>query len=224
MYHWGWSTYFQGLASQGFLVLYSNPRGSTGYGTAFGDAISNEFPGQKDREDLMAAVDAVADRNYVDEDNLFVTGCSAGGTLTLWLTAHSDRFNAAAANCVISNFLGYAGTADVADWSLHRFSEPFWENPQAWLDHSPVMKAGQINTPMLLMTGELDLRTPIGQAEQMYSVLHVRGVPTRLVRFPTEAHGTTGTPSNMMRTILYVSDWFKQWMKGGDDKALQAGG
>jgi dipeptidyl aminopeptidase/acylaminoacyl peptidase len=224
MYHWGWSTYFQGLAAQGFLVLYTNPRGSSGYGTPFGNAIDNDFPGEKDRADLMAAVEAVSAFPYADGSRLFVTGCSAGGTLTLWLVAHTQRFSAAAANCVISDFLAYAGTADVTDWSLHRFEERPWDNPSAWLEHSPLMMAGQIRTPTLLMGGEQDLRTPIAQAEQMFAALLVQGVPTRLVRFPTEAHGTTHAPSNLMRTILYISDWFRQWSRDGAGQASETNG
>lgn len=210
-YHAGFSRIFQALAAEGYVVVYANPRGSAGYGTEFGDAIHNEFPGKRDYEDLMAIVDAAIELPYVDAGNLFVTGCSAGGTMTAWIVSHTDRFRAGAANCMISDWISYAGSADVLGWSMRRFDEPFWKNPDLWLRHSPVMRVAEINTPLLLMTGEKDLRTPPAQAQLMFAALRAEGVPTRLVLFPTESHGTTEAPSNFMRTMLYITSWFEQW-------------
>jgi dipeptidyl aminopeptidase/acylaminoacyl peptidase len=210
-YNAGFSRYFQAIAARGYVVLYMNPRGSRGYGTAFGNAIQNAFPGDKDYEDLMAGVDAVMERGYVDPRRLFVTGCSAGGALTTWIVAHTNRFAAAASLCPVSNWISYAGTADVAGWSMRRFDRPFWEDPSAWLDHSPIMRVGAIQTPLLIMTGESDLRTPMSQSEELFAALKSRGVPTRLVRMRNESHGTTYRPSNFVRTIVFLDSWFRHW-------------
>ena len=209
MYNVSFSWPYQTFASNGYVVLYTNPRGSTGYGTEFGNAIDNAYP-SIDYDDLIAGVDAVIERGYVDTDRMYVTGCSGGGVLSSWVIGHTDRFAAAAVRCPVTNWISFAGTADVVQWGYHRFDGYFWDNPDKWLEHSPIMHVGKVTTPTLLMTGELDLRTPMSQTEEYYAALKVLGVETVLLRFHGEYHGTSSKPSNAMRTQLYMMDWFKK--------------
>jgi dipeptidyl aminopeptidase/acylaminoacyl peptidase len=209
MYNVGFNFSFQHLAASGFLVLYTNPRGSTGYGTDFGNAINNAYP-SVDYHDLMAGVDALLARGWIDPDRLYVTGVSGGGVLSSWTIGHTDRFAAAAVRAPVINWISFAGTTDIIEWAFHRFDGYFWDNPDKWLAHSPLMYADKIKTPTLLMTGELDLRTPMSQTEELYQALNAVGAPARLVRFHEEYHGTGSRPSNFMRTQLYLIDWFNQ--------------
>ena len=111
------------------------------------------------------------------------------------------------------NWLSFAGQTDVTYFTYNFFDQPFWENPEPWLKQSPLMYVGKVKTPTLLMTGVLDLRTPMAQTEEYYAALKVRGVPTTLLRFEGEYHGTSSKPSNWMRTQLYMMDWYKRWGK-----------
>ncbi|MGH7480974.1 MAG: prolyl oligopeptidase family serine peptidase [Longimicrobiales bacterium] len=220
MYDIGFSYSFQNYAANDYLVLYTNPRGSTGYGTAFGNAIDNAYP-SVDYDDLMAGVDAAIARGSVDEDNMFVTGCSGGGVLSSWVIGHTDRFAAAGVRCPVINWMSFAGTADIVRWAYERFDGYPWTNPELYLEHSPLMYVGNVTTPTVIMTGELDLRTPMSQSEEYYQALKAVGVPTKLVRFREEYHGTGSKPSNFMRTQLYLMSWFEQW--GGHDDVEVAG-
>ena len=210
MYDVGFSFEYQDHAANGYVVVYTNPRGSTGYGTAFGNAINYDYPG-KDFEDLMKGVDEVISRGYIDSRNLFVYGCSGGGVLTSWTVGHTDRFAAASANCPVTNWLSFAGQVDAQPnyYSLF-FRNPPWEDPTEYLKHSPVMYAGKVKTPTMLMTGVLDLRTPMPQTEEFYQALKLRGIPTAMVRMNGEYHGTSSIPSNFLRTQLYHRYWFEK--------------
>ena len=210
MYGVGFNTSFQNLAANGYLVLYTNPRGSTGYGTAFGNAIDDAYP-SVDFDDLMTMVDAVEAKGIVDMRREYVTGVSGGGVLSAWCTSHSSRFAAAAVRAPVIDWISFAGTTDVAAWGYFRYRGRFWDDPKKWLAHSPLMHVGKVKTPTLLMTGELDLRTPIGQTEEYYQALRAVGVPTAMIRFNGEYHGTGSKPSNWMRTQLYLLSWFQRW-------------
>jgi dipeptidyl aminopeptidase/acylaminoacyl peptidase len=207
MYNVAFNFSFQQLAAAGHLVLYTNPRGSTGYGTDFGNAIDNAYP-SVDFDDLMAGVDAVLARGWVDPSRMYVTGVSGGGVLSSWIIGHSDRFAAAAVRAPVINWLSFAGTTDITEWGYHRYRPLPWEDPTPWLEHSPLMHVGKVTTPTLLMTGELDLRTPMGQTEEYFQALNAVGVEAVLLRFAGEYHGTGSKPSNFMRTQLYLIDWF----------------
>ena len=209
MYGVGFSFSWQEHAANGYVVLYTNPRGSTGYGAAFGNAIKNAYPG-KDYDDLMAGVDTLVGRGYVDPRNLFVYGCSGGGVLTSWIVGHTDRFAAASANCPVTNWLSFVGTTDGAGW-YHNFAKLPWEDPSEHLRRSPLMYAGNVKTPTMLMTGVRDLRTPIPQTEEFYMALKLRKVPTAMVRFNEEWHGTSSRPSNFLRTQAYLRSWFDRF-------------
>jgi dipeptidyl aminopeptidase/acylaminoacyl peptidase len=195
-------------AAQGYVVLYTNPRGSTGYGSAFANAIKNAWPGP-DFDDLMVGVDSVIGRGYIDQRNLFVYGCSGGGTMTAWVVGHTDRFAAAVAQCPITDMVSMVGTTDVFWYG--NFQHFPWDDPAEHLRRSPIMYVGHAKTPTMIMTGVNDLRTPVEQAEEFYEALRVRKVPTELIRFNNEWHGTSSTPSNFLRTQLYLMAWFEKW-------------
>ncbi len=214
MYNVGFNFSFQNFAANGYLVLYTNPRGSTGYGTDFGNAINNSYP-SVDYHDLMAGVDAVIARGFVDSDRMYVTGVSGGGVLSSWTVGHTDRFAAAAVRAPVINWISFAGNADITNWGYHRFEGYPWDNADKWLEHSPLMHVENVKTPTLLMTGELDLRTPMGQTEEFYQALKALRVPTAMIRFNEEYHGTGSKPSNFMRTQLLLMKWFGRWTVGG---------
>ncbi len=208
MYHVGFNFGWQDHAANGYVVLYTNPRGSTGYGSAFANEIEHAYPG-KDYDDLMKGVDEVLARGYIDERNMFVYGCSGGGVLTSWIVGHTDRFAAASANCPVTNWLSFVGTTDGISW-YRNFEKYPWEDPSEHLRRSPLMYVGNVKTPTMLMTGENDLRTPISQTEEFYAALKVLGVETAMIRFKNEWHGTSRTPSNFLRTQLFLRKWFRK--------------
>lgn len=218
MYNVGFNFGWQEHAANGYVVLYTNPRGSSGYGSAFGNAIKRAYPG-RDYDDLMIGVDSLIARGYIDERNLFVYGCSGGGVLTAWIVGHTDRFAAASANCPVTNWLSFVGTTDGAGW-YRNFDKLPWEDPSEHLRRSPLMYVGNVKTPTMLMTGENDLRTPISQTEEFYMALKMRQVPTAMIRFRDEWHGTTSRPSNFMRTQLYLRSWFERFARR--DEAVKA--
>ena len=215
MYGVGFNFGWQEHAANGYLVLYTNPRGSTGYGSAFGNSIKYNYP-SKDFDDLMKGVDTVIAKGYVDERNLFVYGCSGGGVLTAWVVGHTDRFAAAASQCPVINWISFVGNVDgnPLRW-YHDFEKFPWEDPSEHLRRSPLMYVGKVKTPTMLMTGVLDMRTPISQTEEFYQALKAVGVPTAMLRFNGEYHGTTSKPSNFIRTQLYLRYWFEKWSRKG---------
>ena len=148
MYNVGFNFGWQEHAANGYVILYTNPRGSSGYGSPFGNAIKNAYP-DKDFDDLMAGVDEVVSRGYVDDDNMFVYGCSGGGVLTSWVVGHTDRFAAASANCPVTNWLSFVGTTDGATW-YKNFAEYPWDDPSEHLRRSPLMYVGNVTTPTML--------------------------------------------------------------------------
>src|SRR4029453_9841305 len=192
-----WYTSADGMKIQGWYItppafdrsrlLDHNPRGRRGYGSAFGNAIKNAYP-SKDFDDLMAGVDALLAKGFVDSQNMFVTGCSGGGGLTAWAVGHPDRFAAASANCPVIDWLSFVGTTDGASW-YYNFAKLPWEDPSEHIKRSPLTYVGNVKTPTMLMTGVNDLRTPMPQTEQFYSALKLRNVPTAMIRFNDEGHG-----------------------------------
>jgi dipeptidyl aminopeptidase/acylaminoacyl peptidase len=216
MYGVGFNPMFQNFAANGFVVLYTNPRGSTGYGSAFGNAIERAYP-SVDYDDLMAGVDAVIGKGFVDTTRMYVGGCSGGGVLSSWVIGHTNRFAAAAVRCPVINWMSMAGQTDIPLFTFNFFDKPFWEAPEQWLRHSPLMYVGNVTTPTIVMTGELDMRTPMPQSEEYFAALQMRGVPSALVRFNGENHGTGSRPSNWMRTQLYMMAWYNKWKRTAPD-------
>ncbi len=205
---WEWQIY----AGMGYVVLFTNPRGSSGYGSAFGNEIKNAYPG-KDYDDLMAGVDTVINRGYIDSRNLFVYGCSGGGVLTAWVVGHTDRFAAASSECPVINWMSFVGTTDGPGW-YRNFAKLPWEDPSEHLRRSPLMYVGNVKTPTMLLTPEGDLRTPMPQTEEYYMALKMRQVPTVMVRLQDEWHAYFNRPSNFLHTISFREKWFQTYKNG----------
>ncbi len=214
MYSVAFNYQFQNFAANGYVVLYTNPRGSTGYGSDFGNAIFRAYP-SVDYDDLMAGVDTVVGRGYIDSERMYVGGCSGGGVLSSWVIGHTNRFAAAAVRCPVINWMSMAGNTDIPLFTYNFFERPFWEDPQPWLRQSSLMYVGNVTTPTLLMTGEQDLRTPMAQTEEYFAALKMRGVPAVLLRFNNQYHGTGTRPSNFMRTQLYMMSWYQRYRRTG---------
>jgi dipeptidyl aminopeptidase/acylaminoacyl peptidase len=166
-----------------------------------------------DYDDLMAGVDSVLARGLVDPKRMYVAGCSGGGVLSSWVIGHTDRFAAAAVRCPVTNWMSFTGHTDVPLFTANFFDKPWWEDPQPWLRQSSLMYVGKVTTPTLLMTGVLDMRTPMPQTEEFYAALKMRGVPAALMRFEGEWHGTSSRPSNFLRTVLYMDSWFQKYSR-----------
>jgi len=203
---------FQAHAAAGFVVLYTNPRGSTGYGQEFGNAINNNYPGQ-DYDDLMNGVDAVIKKGYIDDRNLFVCGGSGGGVLTSWIVGHTHRFTAAVCMKPVINWYSFVGTTDGAEW-YYNFKKLPWEDPSEHLRRSSITYVGNVTTPTMMLDGEIDMRTPIEETEQFYRALKLRKVDTVMIRIADEYHGIGNRhPSNKIAQILYLREWFERHMK-----------
>jgi acylaminoacyl-peptidase len=197
-------------AAAGHVVLYVNPRGSTGYGEAFGNAIHHAYPG-RDYDDLMSAVDAVVARGYVDPARLFVTGGSGGGVLTAWIVGSTDRFRAAVVQKPVVNWTSFVLTADRYNffWKYWFPGYP-WDVPEEYARRSPLSLVGKVKTPTMVLTGEEDYRTPMSESEQYYQALRLRQVPTALVRVPGAGHGLDKRPSQLAGKVGLVLAWFER--------------
>ena len=215
MYTVGFNWSFQNFAAEGYAVLYTNPRGSTGYGQDFVNGIQYAYPG-RDFDDLMAGVDAALEREWIDAENLFVCGGSGGGVLTAWIVGHTDRFAAAASMRPVINWHSFVGTTDGASW-YDQFRRFPWEDPLEYSLRSPLSYVGHVTTPVMIMTGESDLRTPIGQSEEYYRALKRLKKETLLVRMPEEYHGWR-RPSHRLLQQLYLQAWFEKHRTGNDEE------
>jgi len=203
----------QFMASRGYVVVYTNPRGSTSYGPEFAAYINHNYPSE-DYNDMMDAVDYVIDQGYIDEENLFITGGSGGGVLTAWSIGKTDRFSAAVVAKPVINWYSFVLTADaIPFFSKYWFTEMPWEDPQQYLDHSPISLVGNVTTPTMLLTGEEDYRTPISESEQYYSALKLQGIDAVMVRLAGASHGIASKPSNLFRKVAYITGWFDRYMK-----------
>jgi dipeptidyl aminopeptidase/acylaminoacyl peptidase len=212
MYRPSFNYQWHQFASDGYIVLFTNPRGSTGYGSKFANIIDNDYPGKGDLEDLLSGVDYLTDKGFVNESRMYVQGCSGGGVLTAWVVGHDDRFAAAASLCPVTNWISMVGTTDIPAWTFEWFEEPFWDDPSEWLEHSPIMRTGYVKTPTLFMTGVLDIRTPMAQSEEMYIAFKHAGIETALIRMNEEWHGTDREkPTNWFRSYGYLSDWYEKY-------------
>ena len=209
MYNGGFNFTFQEHAANDYVLLYTNPRGSTGYGTEFANAINHDYPGV-DMQDLMRGVDEAVATGYVDELNLFVYGCSGGGILTSYIVGNTDRFAAASANCPIVNWLSAMGTSDAITYT-RTFEKPFWEDASEWMDRSSIFYVGNVTTPTMLMIGENDLRTPMGQTEEYYQALQYEGVSTVMVRFKDSGTVRRRSRRTSCAPQLYLRKWFEKW-------------
>ncbi|WP_031428757.1 S9 family peptidase [Flavimarina sp. Hel_I_48] len=205
------SAEIQLYAAAGYVVLYSNPRGSTSYGQEFGNLIHHDYPNH-DYDDLMSGVDEVLKKGYVDENNLFVTGGSGGGVLTAWIVGKTDRFKAAVVAKPVINWYSFVLYADnPAFFYKYWFGDKPWENPEAYLKRSPLSYVGNVTTPTMLISGEEDYRTPTAEAEQFYAALKIEGVESALLRIPGASHGIANRPSNLIAKTVSILTWFEKY-------------
>jgi dipeptidyl aminopeptidase/acylaminoacyl peptidase len=214
------STDYQLYAAAGYAVLYTNPRGSTGYGQAFADGIEKTYPASN-FDDLMAAVDAAIASGISDPNNLFVTGGSGGGILTAWIVGKTDRFKAAAAQKPVINWTSMALTSDGTPFfAPYWMGSMPWENYQSYWARSPLSLMANVKTPTLVVVGSEDFRTPVSEAEQLYAALKLRRIPTALVKVPDASHGgIAARPSQSAAKAAAIIAWFDKYRT---DKARAA--
>jgi dipeptidyl aminopeptidase/acylaminoacyl peptidase len=205
-----YSAEIQAFAAAGYVVLYSNPRGSTSYGAEFGNLIHHDYPNH-DYDDLMSGVDAVIEKGYIDSNKLFVTGGSGGGVLTAWIVGKTNRFKAAVVAKPVINWVSFVLYADgAAFFSKYWFGKKPWEDPESYFKRSPLNYVANVTTPTMLLTGEEDYRTPIAESEQFYTALKLEGVETAMVRIPGASHGIANRPSNLIAKIAAILAWFEK--------------
>jgi dipeptidyl aminopeptidase/acylaminoacyl peptidase len=205
-------TDLQLYASAGYVVLYTNPRGSTSYGEEFANLIQHAYP-SNDYDDLMSAVDAAIATGYVDAENLFVTGGSGGGVLTAWIIGKTNRFKAAATQKPVINWTSFALTTDISTYApKYWFAKLPWEDPESYWKRSPLSLVGSVTTPTLVVVGDQDFRTPVSDSEQYYQALQLKGVPTALVKVPGASHGGfAARPSQSAARVSAILAWFGKY-------------
>jgi dipeptidyl aminopeptidase/acylaminoacyl peptidase len=207
---------FQWMAAKGYVVLYPNPRGSTTYGQEFGNVIQYNYPGD-DYKDLMAGVDEVLKRGYIDADKLGVTGGSGGGLLTNWTIGHTTRFAAAVSQRDIASWSDWWYSADFTLFQPTWFKAAPFEDPEDYKARSPLTYINNVKTPLMLILGEADYRTPPGAGgEEMFRALKYKKVQTVMVRFPNESHelSRSGQPWHRVERLQHIVGWFDRWLMG----------
>jgi len=205
---------FQLLVTAGFAVVFTNPRGSTGYGEEFAATIPKNY-GDRDYKDIMEAINYVVESGVADEHRLGVTGGSYGGYMTNWIVGHTDRFKAAVTQRSISNWYSFFGSSDIG----YYFAEEEvggvpWENLTHYVENSPITYAKNVKTPLLVIHSEEDYRCPIEQGEQLFVALKKLRKETMMVRFPGENHelSRSGKPRHRIERHNYIVNWFKKYL------------
>jgi len=205
---------FQLLTAAGHTVVFTNPRGSTGYGEDFAAKIPTNY-GDRDYKDIMEAVDHVVKAGIADERRLGVTGGSYGGYMTNWVVGHTDRFKAAVTQRSISNWYSFFGTSDIG----YCFAEEEvggvpWDNLQHYKEESPITYVENIKTPLLVIHSDEDYRCPIEQGEQLFVALKKLRKETMMVRFPGENHelSRSGKPRHRIERLNHIVNWFKKYL------------
>ena len=215
-YGWVFDHEFQWMAAKGYVVVYPNPRGSTSYGEEFGNIIQHKYPGD-DFKDLMAAVDEVIKRGYVDPQRLGVTGGSGGGVLTDWTVTHTNRFKAAVSQRDISDWTSWWYTDDFLLFQPTWFRGAPFDFPDDFKDHSAMTFVKKIQTPMMFILGEADYRTPpTSGGEQLFRALKYMKEPAVMVRFPGESHelSRSGQPWHRIERLEHIVGWFDKYLDG----------
>ena len=213
------SAELQLMASAGYIVFYNNYRGSLSYGEDFALLLQYKYSSEDDFTDHMSGIDALIQKNIIDENNLFIAGGSAGGIATAYAVGLTDRFNAAVAAKPVINWLSKPLTADSMVYQIyHQFPGPPWEHLEHYWKRSPLSLVGNVNTPTMLLTGEDDRRTPISETEQFYQALQYRGIDSVMVRIPNTAHGIASRPSNLITKVDHILAWFERYRTDGVHK------
>ncbi len=203
---------FQLWANHGYAVLFTNPRGSDGYGQAFADAIHGDWH-TAPFADLMAFVDHVIETGVADSKALGVTGGSYGGYMTNWIIGHTDRFAAAVSHAGLSNMVSFFGTTDEQFFAEKEMGGVPWESREMHLSNSPLWAAESFSTPTMLLHGNDDWRVRPEQGVQLFHALQKEGVPSVFVNFPGEQHGIKEPDHRVVRSRLTL-EWFDHWLKG----------
>jgi dipeptidyl aminopeptidase/acylaminoacyl peptidase len=212
---------FQMYAAAGYVVLFANPRGSSGYDESWGRAIRGPVMGgpgwgSVDYDDLMAVTDEALKRfPFIDPDRLGVMGGSYGGYMTSWIVGHTDRFACAISERAVNDMASEDGSADIAGFFRGYVGADFWDDPEAYRRISPITYASHMRTPLLILHSENDLRCPINQGEQLFTVLRSLRREVEFVRFPGESHELTrsGSPTHRVQRFEIVLDWLDRHLK-----------
>ena len=215
---------FQWMAAKGYVVLFTNPRGSSNYGQDFGNIIQFKYPGD-DYKDLMAGVDEILKRGYVDEARLGVTGGSGGGLLTNWVVTQTERFKAAVSQRDISDWTNFWYTSDFWLSTPTWFQKPPFEDPADFAQRSPITHVKNITTPLMFILGDEDWRTPPSAGgEQLFRALKFLKRETVMVRFPDENHelSRSGKPWHRVERLQHIVGWMDKWLLGKDGGAYTA--
>jgi len=215
-YGWAFFHEFQVLAAKGYAVVFSNPRGSKGYGQAFCDGNTHSW-GQQDWRDVEAVSQWAATQPWCDETQMGISGGSFGGYMTLWAIGHTRMFRAAVADRCVCNMVSMWGASDVYEWPDSYLPGNTWSDTKALWDMSPLKYLGNARTPTLLIHSEGDLRCNVAESEQAYAVLSLRGVPSRFVRYPRNtSHGMSrgGPPDMRLHRLGQYLDWWAKWLGG----------
>lgn len=216
------SAELQRMAAAGYVVIYDNHRGSIGYGSDFANLLKYKYSSPDDFADHMSAVDWAIENGFADEDNLFIAGGSAGGIATAYAVGLTDRFNAAMAAKPVINWVSKTLTADSYIGQIAtQFPGPPWEHLEHYWERSPLSLVGNVTTPTMLITGEVDYRTPISETEQFYQALQLLRVPSVMVRIPGSNHGIAGRPSRLNAKTDYTLAWFEKYRTDKEDEAAE---
>ncbi len=212
----GWFDEFHNITGAGMFVLYTNPRGSSGYGADFTYSTRGRW-GMEDYEDLMKAVDVAIQRPDVDADNIGVTGGSYGGFMTAWITTKTNRFKAAQTDRMISDWFSWYGSSDAQGLTEFEFYGKPWDNPDLYRELSPATHVANVRTPTLMVQSEEDFRTPMTGAEEWFIALRKQGVPVEFVRYPRSTHdlSRTGEPWLLVDRLGRLRQWFTHWLVDG---------
>ncbi len=202
------------LASQGYVVFYTNPRGGSGRGETFADANTGAW-GEIDYLDCMAAADYLEKLKFVNPKKMGVTGGSYGGFMTNWIVGHTNRFKAAVTQRSVVNLESFYGSSDIG-YSIEReFGVSPWKDPEHYRKYSPLTYARNVRTPLLIIHSEQDLRCGIEQAEELFAYLKMMRKKVEFVRFPEEPHGLSrhGRPDRRIARLDWILKWFKRYLK-----------
>ncbi len=206
------SAEMQRMAAEGYVVFYNNHRGSTSYGERFALLLQNKYSSEYDFSDHMSGIDALIAQGFINPDQLYITGGSAGGIAAAYAIGLTDRFRAAAVAKPVVNWVSKVLTADSGIGQIdNQFAGLPWQNIEEYWQRSPLSLVGNMKTPTLLMVGEEDRRTPISETEQLYQALNIQGVDTVMIRIPGSSHNIAGRPSRLIGKVENILAWFKKY-------------
>ena len=225
--HLAYGPYFsaelQMMAAEGYVVFYDNHRGSLSYGEDFALLLQYKYSSEEDFADHMSGIDALIEKGFVDGDNLFIAGGSAGGIAAAYAVGLTDRFNAAVAAKPVINWVSKTLTADsMVGQIYHQFPGPPWEHLDHYWKRSPLSLVGNVTTPTMLLTGESDRRTPISETEQFYQALRLKGVESVMIRMPGASHGIASRPSRLISKVDHILAWFDRYKNVGEKEGSQS--